>query len=78
MRLRRRLTVSYFVCIEDRQQLAIEGHQARANKVRSVDQLLNNFQRRAHDLDVLGVESIFYGNYELRDYRVDFIAAVRQ
>lgn len=72
------LTVPYFVRIEHGQQLSVEGHKPRPNQVGRVDQLLNDFQRRAHDFDVLCVESVFYGNYELGDNRVDFVAAVRQ
>lgn len=39
---------------------------------------MNDLQRRAHDFDVFGVERVLYGNYELRDYRVDLVAAIRQ
>lgn len=72
------LTVSYFVCVEHRQQLSIEGNETRSDQVRCINQLLNYLQRRTHDFDVLRVQCILNRDDELRDNRVDFVAAIRE
>jgi hypothetical protein len=72
------LTVPNLVSVEHWKQLAIKWNKPGANQIGGIDQLLNYFQHCAHDLDILGIQGVFNGNYELGDDGVDFITSVRQ